>query len=363
MLVRSLKNTECKSATPKMTACKKILNFFIALCTFILPCFAFSQDIHFTQFYEAPLLRNPALAGIFSGDLRVQGVFRNQWNSVTVPYQTASLNAEYKLPVGRSDDFLTMGIEMLYDKAGTIALTSTHVLPVLNYHKSLNKERNMYLSLGFMGGIVQRKLDRSKITTNNQFDGTGYNPSLGDGENFPYNGYTYFDASTGLSFNTQIGANEDNNFYVGASYHHFNQPAKIAFYGNSKIEMIPKWVYSAGVRMSVTDYSCFTLYADYSKQGTSVETIGGFLYSYKLDDILDPKYIFHAGAILRWHDAVAPVLKMEYKPVTVTLSYDVNVSKLKTASKGRGGIELSLSYQTYFDRYFSTKNAIFCPRF
>ena len=85
--------------------------------------------------------QNPALAGIFSGDPRIQGVYRNQWNSVTVPYQTGSLNAEYKLPVGHSDDYLTLGGEILYDKAGTVALTATHILPVINYHKSLSQEK------------------------------------------------------------------------------------------------------------------------------------------------------------------------------------------------------------------------------
>ncbi len=117
-----------------------------------------AQDIHFSQFFEAPLLRNPALAGIFSGDFRIQSVYRNQWNSVTMPYQTTSLNAEYKMPVGHGDDFLTIAGEILYDKSGTVALTATHILPVLNYHKSLSAERNMYLSAGFSAGIVQEKL-------------------------------------------------------------------------------------------------------------------------------------------------------------------------------------------------------------
>ena len=31
-----------------------------------------AQDIHFSQFFEAPLLRNPSLAGIYTGDIRVQ---------------------------------------------------------------------------------------------------------------------------------------------------------------------------------------------------------------------------------------------------------------------------------------------------
>jgi len=323
----------------------------------------FSQDIHFSQFFETPLLRNPALAGIFSGDLRIQGVYRTQWNSVTVPYQTGSVNAEYKLPVGNSNDFLSLGGEVLYDKAGTVALTATHILPTVNYHKSLSEEKNMYLSLGFMGGLVQRRIDRSKMTTNSQYNGTAYDPTLNDGETFSNSGYTYFDGSVGISFNSQIGASEDNNIILGAAYHHFNHSSKISFYGNSQLEMIPKWVFSAGLRMGVTDYSFITFQGDYSKQGTSTETIGGVLYSYKLDDPIDPKYIFHAGAFLRWKDAIIPVAKMEYKPFAIAVSYDVNVSQLKTASSGRGGFELSISYQTYFDRYNSSKDKIRCPRF
>ena len=126
-----------------------------------------AQDIHFSQFSETPLLRNPALAGIFSGDLRIQAVFRNQWSAVTTPFQTTSLNGEYKLPVGHADDFLTVGGAILYDKAGTIGLNSTSVMPVLNYHKSLSEEKNTYLSAGFSAGIVQRRFDPSKMTTNN----------------------------------------------------------------------------------------------------------------------------------------------------------------------------------------------------
>lgn len=323
----------------------------------------FSQDIHFSQFSETPLLRNPALAGIFVGDLRIQGVVRSQWSSVTVPYQTGSINAEYKLPLGNSNDFISLGGEVLYDKAGTVALTATHILPTVNYHKSLSQEKNMYLSLGFMGGIIQRKLDRSKMTTNSQYNGSAFDAGLNDGETFTNSGYSYMDGSFGMSFNSQVGANEDDNIFIGAAYHHFNHSTKISFYQDAKIEMIPKWVFSAGVKMGVTDNSFVTFHADYSKQGTSTETIGGVLYSYKLDDPVDPKYIFSAGAFLRWKDAMIPVAKMEFKPFAISLSYDANVSQLKTASNGRGGLEISLCYQTFLNRDNSSKDAIRCPRF
>ena len=323
----------------------------------------FAQDIHFSQFFETPLLRNPALAGIFTGDLRIQGVFRSQSNSVTVPYQTGSLNAEYKLPIGNSNDFLSIGGQVLYDKAGSVALTATHVLPTVNYHKSLSEEKNMYLSVAFMGGMVQRRLDRSKMTTNSQYNGSGYDGTLNDGETFPNSGYTYLDGSVGMSFNTQLGESEDDNLFVGAAYHHVNKSNKISFYQNPQIALTPKWVFSAGLRTGVTDYSYVTFHGDYSKQGTSTETIGGVMYSYKLDDPEDPKYVFHAGAFIRWKDAIIPVAKMEFKPFTISLSYDANVSQLKTASNGRGGMEISISYQTYFDRNNSSQDATRCPRF
>jgi type IX secretion system PorP/SprF family membrane protein len=337
--------------------------FFCIVITFTISVSGYSQDIHFSQFFETPLLRNPALAGIFTGDLRVQGVYRTQWGSVTVPYQTGSINAEYKLPIGSTNDFLSVGGEVLYDKAGTVALTATHILPVVNYHKSLSAEKNMYLSLGFMGGLVQRRIDRSKITTNSQYNGSAYDPTLNDGETFSNSGYTYFDGSVGISFNSQVGQSEDDNLFIGAAYHHVNHSNKISFYQNPNIELMPKWVLSAGLRMSVTDYSYITFHGDYSKQGTSKEAIGGVLYSYKLDDPVDPKYIFSAGAFLRWKDAMIPVAKMEYKPFTISVSYDANVSQLKTASNSRGGFEISFSYQTFFDRYNSSKDATRCPRF
>lgn len=322
-----------------------------------------SQDIHFSQFYEAPLLRNPSLAGLFSGDIRFQAVYRNQWQSVTVPFQTTSLNGEFKLPVGKSQDYLTIGGQILYDKAGTIAMTTTHILPVLNYHKSLSDEKNMYLSLGFMGGLVQRRIDRSKITTNSQYDGNAYNGSLSDGETFATPSYSYFDGTVGMSFNTQIGDNTDNNIFAGIAYHHFNKPSNVSFYGDNKTTLAPKIVYSAGARMSTSESSYFTFYGDYSTQGASTEIVAGGLLTKKLDDNDDPTYLLHGGAFLRWKDAFIPVAKLEVRPLSISVSYDVNVSNLSVSSRGRGGFELALSYQKFLDRDNTSKNAVRCPRF
>ena len=322
-----------------------------------------AQDIHFSQFFETPLLRNPSLAGIFKGDVRVQSVYRSQWNNVTDAYRTGSFNIEYKKPIGKGDDFLTIGGQVLYDRAGTIAMTSTHILPVLNYQKSLSTDRNMYLSLGFMGGWVQRRIDQSKITSNSQYNGTGYDPSLGNGENFTKPSYSYLDASVGMSFNTQLGQNVNNNVYLGLAYHHFNKSNKISFYGNIDREMVPKWVGSLGVRVNVSEESYCTLYGDYSKQGTYQETVAGLIYSYRLGDPEDPRYVLHIGSMVRLKDALIPVIKLDIGHMAVSASYDVNTSQLRNASYGRGGFEFALSYQNFNNKDNSTRNVVRCPVF
>ena len=322
-----------------------------------------AQDIHFSQFFEAPLLRNPALAGLFSGDLRLQAVYRTQWQSVTVPFQTTSINGEVKLAIGKSEDFITLGGQVLQDKAGTIALTSTHLLPAINYHKSLSADRNMYLSLGFMGGLVQRRLDMSKITTNSQYDGTGYNGGLSTGENITAPSHSYFDGTAGMSFNTQMGEDPENNLFVGVAYHHFNKNTKTSFYNNTITALSPKWVYSAGAKMAATDNAYITIHADYTKQGAYTELIGGAMVTWRLDDTENPRYYLHGGAFMRWKDAFIPVAKIEIKPFAVSVSYDANISQLSTASGGRGGFEMGLSYQKYLSRDNTSREAVRCPRF
>ena len=159
---------------------------------------SFAQDIHFSQFFEAPLLRNPSLSGIFTGDLRVQAVYRDQWNSVTNAYRTGSLNGNTKCRSVKATILLPRAWQLLYDRAGTIGWTTTHLLPAINYHKSLSATSNRYLSLGFMGGLVQRRFDPFKDHHQYNYNGGG------DGETFTNAQFSYLDGSVGLSYNADI---------------------------------------------------------------------------------------------------------------------------------------------------------------
>jgi type IX secretion system PorP/SprF family membrane protein len=342
-----------KTALIRNTRLKLIAALCTLLCTMVS---ASAQDIHFSQFFNAPLLRNPSLAGIFTGDVRIQGVYRDQWNSVTNAYHTGSFDGEFKKPIGKSDDFITFGGQLMYDKAGTLGWASTYIMPALNYHKSLSNTHNSYLSLGFMGGLVQNNIDRSKMTTNTQYNGGG------DGEPNLQPNYTYLDGSVGMSYNASLNDNPENNFFIGAAYHHFNRP-KNSFFRDPSVSLQAKWVYSFGIRFAVSDYAYMTVMADHSRQGSYSETIGGGMYGLKLGEDLDhPDYVIHFGTFLRWNDAIIPVIKLDYNPFALTLSYDANISKLKPSSYGRGGFEIAVSY-IGFSKKSSSVDAMFCPKF
>lgn len=327
-----------------------LIGFWSSL--FVMP--AQGQDLHFSQFFETPLLRNPALAGIFEGDVRVQAVYRDQWNSVTTGYRTGSLSGEYKMPVGKGDDFVTWGMQLFYDRAGSVSFTQSKILPALNYHKSISNEKNTYLSLGFMGGWVQHSIDLSKVTTNSQYDGMGL------GENITDPTYSYLDGSVGMSLNSVMKNHPDNNYYVGGAYHHFNRPRN-SFYKNKNIELNPKWVFSGGLKLGVNEYTYITLQGDHSRQGSFKETIFGAMYGLKIGAYPDePDYAIHFGTFIRWNDALIPVVKLDYSPFSVSVSYDANISKLKPSSHGRGGFEIAISW---IGKLADRSNPYFKPRF
>src|ERR1043165_6323817 len=78
-----------------------------------------AQDIHYSQFYENALLRNPALTGIFTGDYKIGFDYRSQWAQVSKPYSTVMLSGETRVLVNREiNDYVSFGLATNFDKIG-----------------------------------------------------------------------------------------------------------------------------------------------------------------------------------------------------------------------------------------------------
>ena len=78
---------------------KKILFPLLASSFFFPIDKSFGQDIHFSQFWMAPLIQNPAMAGAMYD---MEGIlnYKSQWGSIASPYKT--YNASFDMRVTKS---------------------------------------------------------------------------------------------------------------------------------------------------------------------------------------------------------------------------------------------------------------------
>ena len=332
--------------------------FFLSLC--LACCFsATSQDINFSQFYELPLLRNPAFAGLFKGDLRVTAAFRDQWRSVTTPYVSQALSIDTKFSVKEaSDNYIAYGLQITNDIAGDSKLGKTQFLPVITFHKSLNSENDTYLSLGFMGGFVQQRFDISKLSFEDQFVNGAYSSTNPTSQTFSKTNVTYLDGGVGLAFSSKFAENVM--YYIGGSYFHFGRP-KVAFGRDQDIKLNPKIMLNAGMSIPTSDYDEITFYGDIFTQGGSYQGQGGFMLKHDLVQYEDDAVSISAGGFFRWNDAVIPVIKFDLYNLALGITYDVNISKLNTASKMRGGLEVTMSYRSFLNIKNSSLDKLRCP--
>jgi type IX secretion system PorP/SprF family membrane protein len=305
-------------------------------------------------------MRNPALAGIFSGNVRFSAAYRNQWESVTTPYRTMALGAETRfLKVMGEGDFMTAGFQLTNDQAGDSKLQRTQFFPVLNYHKLLNGETSTYLSAAFMGGPVNESFDPSKLQFDDQFVNGSYSQSNPTSQTFTRTNFTYWDASTGLSFSTLLKNNLK--FYVGVGLYHFTSP-KLSFIADNNIQLNKKWIFNGGLSTYTSDFDNLIFYADYFMQGGDRVTQGGILLTHNFDtDGDDSRISITGGLAYRLKDALVPVVKLKKEQLSIGLSYDVNISKLSTASSYRGGFELTLTYKDFWNKTIIEESKMKCP--
>lgn len=326
---------------------------------------ATAQDIHFSQFYESTILRNPALTGIFNDDYKISLQYRNQWSSISKPFVTGQLSFETKIPINsESKDFFSAGVLAFYDKAGSIEMKTLSVYPSVSFNKSFGDQRNSLLSVGFTGGYLQRSFDPSKITTDNQYQNGIFDPYSSTGENITRAKINYWDVGAGISFSSGAGEYSEASYFVGVSGYHFSKP-RTSFYNNELIRLEMRWNATAGLTYRLNENWGFMLQGNYTTQGKYQEIIAGGLLNWKKPSERqdDPLFIFYLGAFYRVNDAIIPVVKMDYMRYSFGFSYDLNVSGLKAATNMRGGYELSVVKTGLFSDPKWERSRTLCPHF
>lgn len=332
----------------------------IAIAFFAPVCAMAQADIHFSQFYETSILRNPALTGVFARDYKVGVYYRNQWSTISHPYETKLISAEGRTQLSEmSNDFFSFGVLGFQDKAGSVDQRITGIYPAVNYNKCMNPESNTYLSVGFTGGHIQYSFDPAKATFNNQFQGGRFDPNLPSLENIPTNQFSFWDLGAGINYNTTL---QDNmTIVVGASGYHFTKP-KFSYFGVPDLTQNMRLNGNAAIGFNVNEDILAQFQANVAMQGTYKEIMMGGLVSWQKLTGEYTSFVISGGAFYRLADAIIPVVRIKYNSMAIGVSYDVNVSSLKDASKMNGGFEITLFHIGDFTDKGMAKKMV-CPKF
>ena len=331
----------------------KTIILLITYPLLLIPILCRAQDIHFSQFYMAPLFQNPALAGATHNMQAIMN-YKNQWQSVGIPFKTYAFS--YDMRLGNSSakkGFWAAGVTLFSDKAGDAQLATTEGGLTVAYHIVINKYS--MLGAGFQGCFAQRTLSYSSLLWGSQDDGTELNPALPSGESLVPHSISYPDLGAGVNWvydNTagaaNVAGNHDLKADAGFAIFHVNQP-KYSFYGDNERLHVKYVLHGTGLVCLPNSNIGFQPGFLYYGQGSANELCIGSLVRYKLRQNSKSAGFYKSaalsiGAYYRTRDAAIAALLLEYSHYALGISYDINTSPLTQASHGRGGVEISIRY-------------------
>lgn len=337
------------------TARSICLGLTLAFATMLAGSRLYAQDIHFSQYGNSPLNLNPALAGVFGGDMRFVGNFRQQWRTIPVPYTTFSGSVENKMywDAGRYDRFLTGSLLVNYDRQGDLNLTSLQigipisvVVPVGETH---------FFSIGATPMFGQRSFNTSRgVTFDEQYVGRMFDPNAVITENLSTSSLKYFDLSAGANFRIQA-SQKRTRLDIGGAMHHINRPAHdfwaSSVTGKDDVRLYNKLsLYGLGL-FEVNERFDLLAQGLFQQQGKSKENVFGIGVRMHLNPQPYRELSLQIGVDYRqrFNNAIVPRLDVFYRTWALGFTFDWDALSRagELVSRRRGGPELSLIHRLY----------------
>jgi type IX secretion system PorP/SprF family membrane protein len=311
-----------------------------------------AQDIHFSQFNETPMHLNPANTGLFDGLFRISGHYRSQWASLGNPYKTMATSFDMPLAYKKNGAYMGIGIFAYSDKAGDSnfgtkqgSVSVSGIVPISSTAK---------FSAGIQAGFGQRSATTSSLQWENQYINGSYDPSAPSNESNILTSFLYADLSGGIAaqFRNANGTFTGKNvreLNIGLSAFHFNKPQQ-RFHGGGGERLYMRIVANANYRFDVPDSKWSIRPGGYfMNQGPTNEILIGSMFRYRMQNgtkitNFNTETGVAFGASYRYKDAIIPQVYFDLGDIFIGLSYDLNVSTYKVASKSQGGMEITLRY-------------------
>ncbi len=338
---------------------KQVNIFFLVLCGLIFSGPVMGQDLHFSQYFNSPLLINPANAGFIpDADYRIGAHYRNQWSNImSAPYKTMSAFADAQLFRNHIENgWMGIGATILRDEAGSGSLRSTKIYGSLAYHQMLGL--SSLVSAGFNIGWANKQINLSNLKFPDQFDGKFFDNSLPTSVILTNQSTSYLDVQAGMNY----AYFPQENVFINAGYSiwHVNRPRETFFADQTNAGKIPMrhTAFVNGI-FKVHDRVIINPNIYFSTQANATELVFGMNSNYNLSEFGEKQLI--AGLYYRLGDAIVPMAGFQVGNLSLTFSYDVTMSNLNKFNNYRGAGELSIIKKGFYPE--NVDRASLCPKF
>ncbi|MES2004702.1 MAG: PorP/SprF family type IX secretion system membrane protein [Bacteroidota bacterium] len=330
--------------------------YILTVTLVLLQQYAHAQGLHFSQYFNSPMLVNPANTGFNPDfDYRIGGNYRNQWANVGNPYKTMSVWADTKLFTDRFENgWLGVGASLLKDVSGSGSLSSTGGFATVAWHQMVGY--NSLLSGGFGLGFMSKRIDISKLSFDNQWNGKFFDVTIPANEPFAYSQTTYLDLQMGLNY--AYFASDKVYFNAGVSIMHINTPRESFFdptISDNKVER--RYTAFLNSNIKVQDVWILNPNIYVSKMGNAWETVVGLNANRDLTGDGTSQLIL--GLYYRNKDALIPTVGYQVNDMKFTVNYDATTSSLGGLNGTMGAYELSIVKSGIFPS--SAGRAVRCP--
>ena len=295
------------------------------------------QDIHMTQWWNAPMVYNPAMNGDQQGEIQINTGMRSQWKGVSgVPYQTQWLQSELNK---WSSHLWSFAGGVGRDIAGDGNWRQLHLFVNSSRHWVLDSA-NTVISIGGQVQFQQWAWDSNNWQWGSQWNGAYFDGQLPSLEDQMQQRVGIFSIHSGSKWIQNWSPNLQSKLGMG-----IHQLYASSFDVNgTQQRLMQRWTASIQLNYALSLNWKFAGMTLYQKQAAQTE----WTNLVHLENVLDDRpwnYLsWKAGFGFRNRDALILFLGGRYGQHQLGLSYDWNVSKFSEATEYRGGWELHYSW-------------------
>jgi type IX secretion system PorP/SprF family membrane protein len=321
----------------------------------------YAQDLHFTQYYNTPMLLNPANTALMSEDnFRIGAIFRNQWATIPVPYNSTSIFTDFQL-IRNPDrnNWLGIGLAVYNDKAGDGNLSLFNAGGSVAYHLQIGEGK--MLSAGISGAYVHRSINFAAFSYDSQWDGFTFDKSNPNNERIKIATTNFFDLGAGVNY--ALFPNKNTYIKMGLGLAHLTQPVE-SFLGSPINTVGIRTTGSVDALLHLTNKLTINPSTYFTLQTGAWEMLFGTLVITTVSEEENGTTQLILGGYYRMEDAVIGVAGLKWNNFKLTASYDFTVSSLTAYNQGYGAVEIGLIYQSsYVNTRGRLGNSMNCPRF